>query len=243
MCLWGIQRQTKQKETSLFPKLGTGVKQRAFGDWHIQRVPCQSCAQSISSSQSVLFVCWICFGTCRPLIDMGAGAGKTLLWCEANNGPSVTLPQMFGLRGSTGTNGGTKIWTFSLLFSFSLLPFPFTHCKMIILICIFALEFIQCSSGASDCLLLLSALICCVSLSLCSASFISARHNWSSKSPRSCYNFGYKSILRVMIVTQEGSHRSHAPFRVEVHLILLWLLLFMRKSMKSYHLMMIATVM
>lgn len=30
---------------------------------------------------------------------MGAGAGKTLLWCEANCSPSVTLPQMFGLRG------------------------------------------------------------------------------------------------------------------------------------------------
>lgn len=91
-----------KRETSLFLKLATGVKQRAFGDWHIQRVSCQSCAQSISSSQSVLFVCWICFGTCRPLIDMGAGAGKTLLWCEANNGPSVTPPQMFGLRGYTG---------------------------------------------------------------------------------------------------------------------------------------------
>lgn len=102
MCLYRAQRQMTQKETSLFLKLGTAVKQRAFGDWHIQRVPCQSCAQSISSSQSVLFVCWICFGTCRPLIDMGAGAGKTLLWCEANNGPSVTLPQMFGLRGYTG---------------------------------------------------------------------------------------------------------------------------------------------
>lgn len=91
-----------KRETSLFLKLATGVKQRACGDWHIQRVSCQSCAQSISSSQSVLFVCWICFGTCRPLIDMGAGAGKTLLWCEANNGPSVTPPQMFGLRGYTG---------------------------------------------------------------------------------------------------------------------------------------------
>jgi len=92
----------RQKETSLLLKLGTAVKHRAFDDWHIQRVPCQSCAQSISSSQSVLFVCWICFGTCRPLIDMGAGAGKTLLWCEANSSPSVTRPQMFGLRGNTG---------------------------------------------------------------------------------------------------------------------------------------------
>lgn len=101
ICLYRIERQMKQQQMSLFLKLGTGVKQRTFGDWHIQRVPCQSCAQSISSSQTVLFVCWICFGTCRPLIDMGAGAGKTLLWCEANNGPSVTLPQMFGLRGYT----------------------------------------------------------------------------------------------------------------------------------------------
>lgn len=92
-------RKTNQTEGYVFVlEAWTGVKQRAFGDWHIQRVPCQSCTQSISSSQSVLFVCWICFGTCRPLIDMGAGAGKTLLWCEANNGPSVTLPQMFGLR-------------------------------------------------------------------------------------------------------------------------------------------------
>lgn len=97
--LYRIQRQMKQKAMSLFLKLETGVKQKAFGDWHIQRVPCQSQAQSISSSQSVLFVCWICFGTCRPLIDIGAGAGKTLLWCEANNGPSVNPPQMFGLRG------------------------------------------------------------------------------------------------------------------------------------------------
>lgn len=102
MCLYHIQRQMKQKETSFSLRLGTGVKQRAFSDWHLQRVPCQSYAQSISSSQSVRFVCWICFGTCRPLIDMGAGAGKTLLWCEANNGPSVALPQMFGLGGYTG---------------------------------------------------------------------------------------------------------------------------------------------
>lgn len=105
----------KQKETSLFLKLVTEVKQRAFGDWHIQRVPCQSCAQSISSSQSVLFVCWICFGTCRPLIDMGARAGKTLWWSEANIGLSVVLPQMFGLRAVV--QQGYKIWT---LFPFSL---------------------------------------------------------------------------------------------------------------------------
>lgn len=87
---------------SLFFKLGTEVKQRTFSDWHIQGVPCQSYTQSISSSQSVLFVCWICFGTCWPLIDMGAGAGKTLLWCGANNALSVTLPQMFGPRAYTG---------------------------------------------------------------------------------------------------------------------------------------------
>lgn len=95
-------KTNETKESVCVPEACMGVKQRAFGDWHIQRVSCQSSAQSISSSQSVLFVCWICFGTCRPLIDMGAGAGKTLLWCEANNGPSVTLPQMFGLRGYTG---------------------------------------------------------------------------------------------------------------------------------------------
>jgi len=76
-------------------------KTEPFGDWHIQRVPCQSQAQSISSSQSVLFVCWICFGTRRPLIDTGARAGKTFLWCEVNNGASVSLPQMFGLGGFT----------------------------------------------------------------------------------------------------------------------------------------------
>lgn len=87
---------------SLSFKLGTEVKQRAVSDWHIQGVPCQSYTQSISSSQSVLFVCWICFGTCWPLIDMGAGAGKTLLWCGANNALSVTLPQMFGPRAYTG---------------------------------------------------------------------------------------------------------------------------------------------
>lgn len=107
------------------PEACKGVKQRAFGDWHIQRVSCQSCAQSISSSQSVLFVCWICFGTCRPLIDMGAGAGKTLLWCEANNGPSVTLPQMFGLRGYTGVIMAQNLDVLSLVL------IPLSSCSLL----------------------------------------------------------------------------------------------------------------
>ena len=124
MCLCRTQRRMKQrgKVFFLFSKLGTGVKQRALSDWHIQRVPCQSSAQSISSSQSVLFVCWICFGTCRPLIDMGAGAGKTLLLCEAN-GPSVTRPQMFGLRRYTDiimVQKSGHLLSFSLSLSLSL---------------------------------------------------------------------------------------------------------------------------
>lgn len=95
------------------------------------RVPCQSRAQSISSSQSVLFVCWVCFGTCRPLIDMGARAGKTFLCCEANNGPSVTLPQMFGLGcGGILYNSAIEIWIFffcSYSYSLYLISTSFIH--------------------------------------------------------------------------------------------------------------------
>lgn len=114
-----------KRETCLFLKLA--VKQRGLR-WSTHpespphppppSPPRQSPVQSISSSQSVLLVCRICFGTCRPLIDTGAEAGKTLLWRGANHSLSVTLPQMFGPRAQTAI----KIWTFTLLFSFPLLP-------------------------------------------------------------------------------------------------------------------------
>lgn len=59
---------------------------------------------------------------------MCAEAGKTFLWCEANIGPSVTLPQMFGLRGYTGIivvqkSGHSLSCSYSLSsLSFLLLP-------------------------------------------------------------------------------------------------------------------------
>lgn len=92
-----------------------------FLEWLIQRVPCQSQAQAISWSQTVLFVCWICFGTCWPLIDMGARAGKTFLRYEANNSSSVTLFQMFCLRGCTDIIVVQKSEHFLFMFLFSLI--------------------------------------------------------------------------------------------------------------------------
>lgn len=111
-----------KRETSLFLKLVVKVKQRGLW-WSTHpepppqppSPPHQSPIQSISSSQSVLRVCWMCFGTRWPLIDTGAEAGKTLLWCSANNSLSVTPPQMFSSRAQTAI-------TFILLFSFPFLP-------------------------------------------------------------------------------------------------------------------------
>lgn len=98
--LYHIQNKSHKMSKCVCSRLETGVEQRALADGYVQRGSCQSRTKSISSSQSVLFICWICFGTYQSLIDMDAEAGKTLHSVEQTS-VQLSLPQMFGLRRCT----------------------------------------------------------------------------------------------------------------------------------------------
>lgn len=125
----------------VYLELGQRQNKGPCGDWHVRRASCQSPAQSISRSQSVLFVCSICFKTQRPFADMGAKAGKTFLWRESQQRRVCHAGSDVWPEGSSDMivlwkpgPSPSSLSAFKWFLSFLLFPFKYCSCVWLLLL-------------------------------------------------------------------------------------------------------------